>query len=106
MTNMYKIITAHNDVYLVDSEGYVLQYSNGLRKLPNDENRKTWQLTGAVRYSNNGYITERVTLEKLLTSQLIYQNGSPRYTITDIDHGTHRIHSNIKYHGVRYITKV
>lgn len=103
---MYKIITAYNNVYLTDKDGYVLEYSNGLKKSATDENRKTWQLTGAVRYSNNGYITEEATLEDLLTSQLTYKNGRPRYTLTDIDHGTHRIHGNIKAHGIRYITKI
>lgn len=100
----YIITTAYGNRYVCDKDGYVLEYSNGLKKDSNDENRKTWQITGAWYYIGYGH-TRTISLEKLaVVSNLKLLDKRPRYGLIDIDHGTCRWHGNKRIHGVRSIT--
>jgi hypothetical protein len=103
--NGYIITTAYNNVIKTDERGYVLEYSNGLKKDRNDENRKTWQITGAWYNVGFGHI-HRINLTRLSTVDADYlylTNGKPRYGLTDVDHGTQRLQGNKEYHGVIHI---
>lgn len=42
----------------------------------------------------------KLTEEFIDSLQLKFKNGNPRFTVSDIDHGTHRLWGNTKYHGV------
>lgn len=101
----YIITTAYGYKYVCDKDGYVLEYSNGLRENPDSESRKTWQITGAWFHIGFGHI-RHITLAQLAkTKDLRLKNYKPRYGLTDIDHGTHRLHGNKKHHGVSSCTK-
>lgn len=101
--NGYIITTAYGSVYKTDIDGYVLEYSNGLKKDKDDENRKTWQITGTWRNIGFGH-TRCCTLAQLaIRCDLQLTNGLPRYGLTDIDHGTMRLHGNKQCHGVSSI---
>lgn len=97
---MLQIRTNYGNTYKVDDDGYVIEYSNGLKEDPNSESRKTWQITGA--WYNIGFGHYRIiTLSELLTKKdFRLKNGEPRYGLTDIDHGTTRLHGNKRAHGV------
>jgi len=105
---MYKIYTPYGDIYELSKNGYVIKYSNGL-DLTNAsiQDLKSWQIIGieeVLPFNNLGRlipISEAVNI-----SCFKFKNGNPKYAIIDIDHGTRRIHGNIKYHGVRGISKV
>lgn len=106
----YRITTPYGDYY--DIYGVeVCGSSNGFKKIPGVSNGHQWDITGVVSFHNNGYIRERLTLDQLHdlyikngSSVFRYKNGSIKYAICDIDHGTPRIHGNIKYHGVSHIS--
>lgn len=95
--NGYIIRTAYGNRFKTDSDGYVLEYSNGLHKNKDDENRKTWQITGAWKNIGFGHI-RMIPLSTLLChgldGNLLLTNGLPRYGLTDIDHGTRRRQGN------------
>lgn len=102
----YIIRTAYGNTYKTDMNGYVLEYSNGLKIDRNDESRKTWQITGAwynVGFGHIHYIN-LMRLSIVDTDYLRLTNGKPRYGLTDIDHGTKRIHGNKEYHGITAIS--
>lgn len=103
--NGYIIRTAYGDTYKTDKDGYVLEYSNGLKKDANSECRKTWQITGAWFNIGFGHI-RTITLAQLekLTTSLRLKNGKPKYGLTDIDHNTYRLHGNKECHGISSIT--
>ena len=100
---IYIISTAYGDRYVCDKDGYVLEYSNGLRKQPNSDSRKTWQITGA--WYNIGFGHVRYCSLEMLTKRndLRLCNGTPRFGLTDIDHGTPRLHGNKDVHGIASI---
>lgn len=102
--NGYIITTAYGMVYKTDIDGYVLKYSNGLKKDRNDENRKTWQITGAWRNIGFGHIRCCSLVQLANRCDLHLKSGLPRYGLTDIDHGTMRLQGNKEYHGVSSIT--
>jgi hypothetical protein len=57
-----------------------------------------WQLLGAVRFNNFGHEVERVEFSgKLLQLQWLNKNGSQRWHILDLDHGTMRVWMNPKH---------
>ena len=99
----YIISTAYGGRYVCDKDGYVLEYSNGLRKKPDSESRKTWQITGAWYNIGFGHI-RTISLQRLTNcGNLRLKNYKPRYGLTDIDHGTLRLHGNKDVHGVASI---
>ncbi len=101
-TTGYEITTAYGHTYILDADGYVLSYSNGLRKEPDSESRKTWQITGAWFNRGFGHIGI-ITLDKLCQADIKLRSGLPRYGLTDIDHGTERLQGNKECHGVSTI---
>ena len=105
MRTYYKIITRYGDCYKCDKDGYVLEYSNGLKKDENSNDRKSWQITGV--YYNIGWHSYCLPLDEAIRSNnFTLGNGYPRYGLTDIDHGTTRHHGNKNVHGVRSIEKI
>jgi hypothetical protein len=100
----YRIKTRYGDYYKLDKDGYVLEYSNGLREDEKSDSRKTWQIIGAV--FNVGWHEYKISLDEVIQrGDFRLKNGKPRYTLADIDNGTYRIHGNKNYHGVDYIIK-
>lgn len=99
--NGYIIRTAYGNVYKTDADGYVLEYSNGLKENKNSESRKTWQLIGAWYNIGFGHIRD-ISLVILLENNdnLKLNNGHPRFGLIDIDHGTRRWCGNKEYHGI------
>lgn len=99
----YHITTRYGDHYKLDADGYVLEYSNGLKKEEGSEGRKTWQIVGAWKNKGFGHTTT-ITLDELVQEYLenntFLKNGKPRYGLVDIDHGTMRHHGNKDVHGV------
>lgn len=100
---VYIISTAYGNRYVCDKDGYVLEYSNGLRKRPDSESRKTWQITGAWYNIGFGHIRRLALVELVACDNLRLKNYKPRYGLTDIDHGTHRLHGNKDVHGIASI---
>ena len=99
----YIISTTYGNKYVCDKDGYVLKYSNRLREKPDSESRKTWQITGA--WYNVGFDHVKYCTLEMLTkhNDLRLCNGRPRFGLTDIDHGTLRIHGNKDVHGIASI---
>src|SRR5689334_14069722 len=56
-----------------------------------------WLCTGAVKITRFGQISQSLNLRQLAEivrqdkASLFYKNGKPRFYLTDLDHGTHRI---------------
>lgn len=103
MLKYYYITTRYDNHYKLDSQGYVLEFSNGLRKKEDSEDRKTWQIIGAWENIGFGH-TRRISLDELVEEYLrdntLLKSGKPRYGLVDIDHGTTRYHGNKDVHGV------
>jgi len=75
----YVIRTAYGSRYLCDKDGYVLEFSNGLRKNPESESRKTWQIIGAWYNVGFGHI-HSINLQRLAVvdpDYLTMSNGKP-----------------------------
>ena len=102
--NGYIITTAYGNIIKTDERGYVLEYSNGLKKDRNDENRKSWQITGAWRNIGFGHVRYCTLAQFVKRNDLRLTNGLPRYGLTDIDHGMIQLQCNKEYHGVSSIT--
>jgi hypothetical protein len=104
----YKIYTPYNSWYLVTEKGYVVEASNGLKKNENNDDIKTWQIVGGT--STHPFAGLRVipmeVLAEMSSKELLYNNGNPRYTCVDIDHGTTRVHGNTKVHGIKRIDHI
>lgn len=97
----YRIYTNYMwNFYRIDEDGNVLETNRG--KI-SDDGIKTWRITGAW-YSGAFGNTYNISLKQLLTAdRLLYKNRQPIYGLTDIDHGTSRLHGNKSVHGVRLI---
>ena len=103
---MIQITTAYSDRYLLDDDGYVLKFSNGLRKDANSNDRKTWQIIGAWYNIGFGHV-RTISLSELLTKKELYlKKREPKYGMIDIDHNTKRFHGNKKYHGISSVSKI
>lgn len=102
----YEIRTKYGDWYKLDERGYVLTYSNGLDKRnASTQELKTWQMLGAYEVRPFGRVgTRLIPLHELCNfksdADYLFKNGTPKYTLCDIDHGTQRIHGNTQAHGV------
>ena len=56
-----------------------------------------WRLAGAVRFNNFGRTVERKTAAEVLAGEVTnwqYKNGTQRWHIIDVDHGTTRVWMN------------
>jgi len=107
----YKIGTNYGEWYVIDGEGHVLKrggfdgsYVYDKIRLGYDLN--SWIITGFWKYTHFGRV-EFLPLEAIdrITDWLLKDN-TPRYGLTDIDHGTHRLHGNKRYHGVRWVQQL
>lgn len=96
---MLTITTPYGNRYVVHENGDI-QRTN-LEHKPSGE----WKMLGIKAVRGGAIIPLRqITLEWLAAHPLLYQNGHPRYTICDLDHGTRREWGNTKYHGIKTIT--
>ena len=100
----YKLTTKYGGWYEVDSRGYVIKCDNGLDKTNASlHDLMSWQVTGIRKIDNFGNIGVIVRLDEAVgfdKSDLLHKNGTPKYVICDIDHGTERVHGNHKVHGL------
>lgn len=97
----YRITTAYGTTYVTDQQGNVLRYG-GLVFDRQDKAHQTWRFTGLWYHGPWAHI-RHLPLSAIETiKDWTLKNGRPRYGITDIDHGTHRLHGNKEYHGIRY----
>ena len=99
----YKFSTPYGNYGELSKEGYVLKYSNGLDKTKADvRDLKTWQVVGLRELLKFNQLGRLIPLSEAVNiKEFAFKNGNPRYTAEDIDHGTHRVWGNTKYHGIR-----
>jgi hypothetical protein len=96
----YRIITPSNTVYEIDNDGCFLRYDNHEWSHPH----KTWKCTGCAELLPFGHLKLHSLndfLEMIESNRdFRFKNGRPKYTLTDNDHGTFRVHGNTAYHGI------
>ncbi len=105
MKTKYIIQTPYGNRYEVSKEGYVLKYSNGLDKTNASlENLKTWQVLGVQEIKPFNQLGRLIPLDEASKiKSFTFKNGRPRYTGTDLDHGTRRVWCNWNYHGIKSV---
>ena len=104
----YIICTNYGNVYEVTKDGYVIKYSNGLDLTESSlESIKTWQVIGLNEIKPFNQVGSIIPLsEAVKIKEFRFKNRSPRYTLTDKDHGTYRLVGNWKYHGIVSVEEV
>lgn len=87
-------------ITIFDNGEYMKAYENGNIERKDVKPSESWKLTGAVRYSNFGYVVERLSFDEIFGADLdwYYKNGKQKWHLTDLDHGTHRIWGGRKHH--------
>lgn len=93
------IITPYGNKYRINSEGLITQYSN-------NEFSGNWKFVNMTSVKSNNYIPFKSITEKSINDirrNLLYKNGNPKWTVTDIDHGTTRVWGNTTVHGIKSI---
>jgi len=107
MTNKTKYIirTPYGDKYEVTREGYVIKHSNGLDKTNSGlAEIKTWQVLGIHEIKPFNQLGRLIPLSEAVNiTEWHFKNGNPRYTASDIDHGTRGVWGNWNYHGIKSI---
>jgi hypothetical protein len=102
----YQVITPYGTQYIIDEDGCFLEYNNNKWNHPHD----SWKCTGIaeilpfnnLRFHSLAHFIDMIQNKKDFT----FKNGKPRYTLTDKDHGTFRVHGNTAYHGIAYAYEV
>lgn len=103
----YVLITPYGDKYELDNRGYVIKYSNGLDKSNAGlADLMSWQVKGIRKIDNFGNLGHLIRLDEINGKELLYKNGTPMFTIEDLDHGTTRIYGNHKVHGVKSFFRI
>lgn len=107
---VYRITTPYGHSYDVAEDGAILVYRREAGPyVPGPD----WTITGVV--STKGWgggfgrsygLAQLAVLANSKPADLLYKNGSPRWTLSDLDHGTRRIHGNTKYHGIKTVTRL
>lgn len=96
----YQIYTPHGTVYEIDEDGCFLRYGEHAWNHPH----KTWKCTGCAEllpFGNLRYYSLKEFISMIEDGKkFTFKNGNPKYTLTDLDHGTNRVHGNTKYHGI------
>lgn len=96
----YVITTRYGDRYEIDEDGCFLRAGESTWEHPHD----TWKCTGCAKILPFGHLrffTLPAFLKMIEAGQdFTFKNGKPRFTLTDLDHGTSRIHGNTAYHGI------
>ena len=96
----YKIISNYrNHFYIINEQGEVLETQNGVMTWQPG----TWKITGAWYHKGFGHIGYIPLSQLLKTDKLLYKNGKPIYGLTDLDHGSYRMHGNKDIHGIKFI---
>jgi hypothetical protein len=101
----YVIVTQYGDKYETDAEGRVIKFSNGLN-LENASKKElnTWIVRGLHEIKPFNQLGRLIPLsEAVHIKEFHFKNGHPKYTLSDIDHGTIRIVGNWNCHGVRFV---
>lgn len=97
----YTIYTPHGTKYVIDEDGCFLQCDVHKWKHPHD----TWKCTGCAEraaFGNMRFYSLPEFLSMIENNELsCFKNGKPCFTLTDLDHGTNRLHGNMDYHGIR-----
>lgn len=99
---VYKIITNYGIVYKFTESGDVVQYDKNYFAIPNE----SWRISGCAERMPFGrlrYYSLAQFIEMIKNKNNIrwtFKSGKPRYTLRDIDHGTHRVHGNSDVHGI------
>ena len=64
-----------------------------------------WKMLGLSHVKKRDFIPFSALERSILAGlPLTYKNGSPMWTVRDLDHGSIREWGNTKYHGVKRIT--
>ena len=100
---VYKIVYNYKGFYITDKAGNVLECDNGLDKYNASlEDIRTWQVTGLTKKSPFNHEGEKISLEEASQKETLqFKNGKPAYWITDIDHGTARLHGGTVNQSLR-----
>jgi hypothetical protein len=98
----YRIITPYGTVYEIDGDGCFLKYGEHTWEHPHD----SWKCTGIAELLPFGNI-RRISLDTFKAmmeagKSFLFKNGTPKYTVLDLDHGTSGLWGNTKYHGIKY----
>ncbi len=98
----YEVRTARGDTFRIAENGDIQRMD-----MPGFQPSGQWKMLG-LRGIHAGRFTSRfVPLAEvpilLARESLMHKNGSPRFTVEDLDHGTQRTWGNPKYHGVAEI---
>ena len=102
----YRINTPYGTHYEIDDDGCFLKYDINEWKHPHE----TWKCTGCaelIAFGNFSFHSLPEFISMIESGhKFTFKNGKPRYTLTDLDHGTRRIHGNTKYHGIQSAYKM
>jgi len=98
MAKKYHVMTAYGRHYAFDERGRFLRCNVRIRPSP------AWKCAGCAEVRPFGRL-RFIRLDEFMEMisrghKFTYKNGKPRYTLTDIDHGTFRVHGNISCHGI------
>lgn len=98
----YIIRTAYGNKYETDASGRVLRYSNGLDKTnASIADINTWVVRGLHEIKPFCQLGRLIPLsEAVKIKDFRFKNRKPRYTTSDIDHGTVRVQGNCSVHGI------
>lgn len=102
----YQVVTPYGTRYVIDEDGCFLEYNNNTWMHPHN----SWKCTGVaeilpfnkLRYYSLAQFIDMINNKKDFT----FKNGNPRFTLTDNDHGSFRVHGNTKVHGIAYAEEV
>jgi len=108
MEEYLEIVTPYGYRYLVNEAGQMIR-----RDTTSFQPSGEWIFAGMVSVRRSGWepdITRErlfeMTTEELAKFDFRYKNGNPKFTGSDIDHGTHRVWGNVNVHGIQFIRKV
>lgn len=113
MATIYRITTPYGHRYDVAEDGRILVYRRADDEAKPYVPGPDWTITGVVScrgfaggFGRSYGLAQLGILADLPPADLLYKNGSPRWTLSDLDHGTRRIHGNTKYHGIKSIVRL
>ena len=103
----YRIITKYGTTYEIDLDGCFLRSEQHKWDHPHD----TWKCTGIAELRPFGrlrFIMLEDFIKMIENSGTVwkFKNGKPKYTLTDRDHGTNRVHGNTAHYGIYYAYEI
>ena len=96
----FTISTPHGDGYYIHDDGAIERMDGKWRP------SGSWRFNYLARTDGFAFGSRaNVSLADIAngTAPCRYKNGSPRYTVADIEHGTARVWGNTKHHGISYV---